>query len=376
MAVPTTTYWPIQAHTRAKHDILRRYLQAWLPIMAKYHGRIVIIDGFAGPGRYSGGEEGSPIIALQVILAHAHFQKAVPRREVVFLFVEQEVERAEALRTELARLEEVRPIPEWVKVGVKCGGFAAFVTEVLDAVQTGGGQLAPIFLFVDPFGFSGIPMEVVARVIRNPRSECLISFMYESVNRFLSHPSPAIQAHLDELFGTTAWRDIAAERDPGKRRDRLVELYRQQLVDIGGLAYARTFEMINEGNRTEYFLYFGTNRLIGFSKMKEAMWRIDPVQGQVFSDLTDTTQQVLLQPEADLMLLRRLLQARFRGLGPVSIEVVETFVLESTPYSEKIHLKRRTLAPMEKGSFISVARPIGTRQRRGTFPRGTTITFL
>src|ERR1700693_6137138 len=60
MAVPRTTLWEIQPHTRAKHRILKSYLDAWLPIMARYNGRILFIDGFAGPGRYSGGERGSP----------------------------------------------------------------------------------------------------------------------------------------------------------------------------------------------------------------------------------------------------------------------------------------------------------------------------
>jgi hypothetical protein len=44
------TVWKIDPHTQAKHRILQRYLQAWLPIMSKYNGRLVIVDGFAGPG--------------------------------------------------------------------------------------------------------------------------------------------------------------------------------------------------------------------------------------------------------------------------------------------------------------------------------------
>ena len=64
MATPIETLWEIDPHTRAKHEILQRYLEAWFPILSSYHHRIVYIDGFAGPGRYKGGELGSPIIAL------------------------------------------------------------------------------------------------------------------------------------------------------------------------------------------------------------------------------------------------------------------------------------------------------------------------
>ena len=64
MSAPRTTLWAIEPHTRAKHEILRRYLEAWTPILASSHRVILYVDGFAGPGAYAGGEEGSPIIAL------------------------------------------------------------------------------------------------------------------------------------------------------------------------------------------------------------------------------------------------------------------------------------------------------------------------
>jgi hypothetical protein len=44
--------WPLDPHTLAKHEILRRYLYAWFPIMSCYNGRLVFLDGFAGPGAY------------------------------------------------------------------------------------------------------------------------------------------------------------------------------------------------------------------------------------------------------------------------------------------------------------------------------------
>ena len=34
MTAPKTTVWELEPHTRAKHAILRRYLQAWTPILS------------------------------------------------------------------------------------------------------------------------------------------------------------------------------------------------------------------------------------------------------------------------------------------------------------------------------------------------------
>jgi three-Cys-motif partner protein len=62
---PTDTVWDLDPHTRGKHLVLRNYLNAWFPILSSLRQRVLFIDGFAGPGHYKGGEEGSPLIATR-----------------------------------------------------------------------------------------------------------------------------------------------------------------------------------------------------------------------------------------------------------------------------------------------------------------------
>jgi hypothetical protein len=83
----------------------------------------------------------------------------------------------------------------------------------------------------------------------------------------------------------------------------------------------------------------------------------------------------LLEAATDLRPLRAALTAKFRGRGEVLISDVERFVLVSTAYSEKIHLKERTLVPMEKGNMVTARHQFKSR-RRYTYPDGTLITFL
>ena len=82
MATPPDTLWEIAPHTKAKHEILRRYLEAWFPILNTYRDRIVYIDGFCGPGRYLGGEKGSPLIAVDAALSH----RSTMEGELIFRF--------------------------------------------------------------------------------------------------------------------------------------------------------------------------------------------------------------------------------------------------------------------------------------------------
>lgn len=64
--------WQYTEHTAAKHEILRRYLGAWLAILGRRrkgstfrHSRLVLVDGFAGRGRYLDGQLGSPAIMFE-----------------------------------------------------------------------------------------------------------------------------------------------------------------------------------------------------------------------------------------------------------------------------------------------------------------------
>jgi hypothetical protein len=111
---PKTTLWKLEPHSRAKHAILARYLHGWTPILTRGgHKTIAYIDGFAGPGRYEGGEDGSPIIALKAALRH----RAHITGKVLFLFVEEQQDRADHLQ----RLVDVLPLPPNVAVKVEGG---------------------------------------------------------------------------------------------------------------------------------------------------------------------------------------------------------------------------------------------------------------
>ena len=41
MTTPKDTIWEIEPHTQAKHEILRRYLGAWFPILGTHNQRVV-----------------------------------------------------------------------------------------------------------------------------------------------------------------------------------------------------------------------------------------------------------------------------------------------------------------------------------------------
>ncbi len=364
MAKKLETVWQIDPHTQSKHTILRRYWEAWLPIMTKYNQRVLYIDGFAGPGKYAGGEDGSPLIALKSARDH----HARPKSEVVFTFIEKDKKRFDHL---VEIIEQIKPtLPKNFHVHRVHGTFDDQMTDVLNGIDEQRAKLAPSLVFIDPFGFSHTPFGTVRRIMQNPRCEILVTFMFEEINRFLGHPD-----HMDtydQLFGTDRWREVLAVSDPDCRRRMIHDIYRDQLRGAG-VEYVRSFEMLNQGNRTDYFLFFGSHNLRGLEKMKEAMWKVDPSGTFQFSDFTDANRTMkLFGDEPDFEGLKNMTLRRFSGTS-VSIEELTNFVLSDTPFL-RTHFKTQILKPMELRGELSIAHAKEGR-RHGTFPDGTVIEF-
>jgi three-Cys-motif partner protein len=350
VTAPKTTTWPLDPHSRAKHAILRRYLEAWTPILS--HGgfpRFTYLDGFAGPGQYVDGEDGSPIIALQVALA----AKPTITSRIDYVFIEPDTGRAENLRLLVEKLR----LPPTLHVTVASGEtFEAAFSQHVRPKPT-----EPTFAFIDPFGWTGAPFGLVSEILSAPSSEVFVTFMFEEINRFLGLPNQA--QSFDRLFGTPRWRDALGLARPADRKAFLRHLYETQLR--ARAKYVRSFEMRNDRDASDYFLYFATKSAKGLDKMKAAMWRVDPVGEFQFSDATNPAQRVLFSATADLSDLANQARAHF-GLRLTTVRDIESFVCEATAYPSSFHKRLlRTLELESPPRLTVVGAP--AKRRPGTF---------
>jgi three-Cys-motif partner protein len=358
--VLTAASWELAAHTAAKLEILRAYLHAWFPILSRgpNFDRIIYVDGLAGPGRYKQGEDGSPIVALKAALGALGGQREMTYE---FHFVERRRRVAAALRANIKHLKDHRVMPPSIEI---------FVHERMTFEEAYNRHLrahlqahprAPAFALVDPFGWTGMPMAILAELMQRPSTEILVNFMFEEINRFINHPKQG--GNFDALFACPKWR-CTYGMEGSIRKKFIHDLYRDQLHRAAGAKYVRSFEMKNERNVSDYFLYFGSNNLLGLAKMKEAMWRVDPGGGFTFSDATNLAQTVLFQPKPDRRALRRLISERFAARR-ATVQQVERFVVEFTPFHAGHY--RKVLAAMEADGHVRPVNPPATR-RRGTYP--------
>ncbi len=362
MTTPRETLWEMDPHTKAKHEILQRYLKAWFPILNMYNQRIVYVDGFSGPGRYKGGQPGSPIITLDVAINH---RKAMAG-ELVFWFIDERRDRVDHLQQELAGIT----IPGHFKVTADCGRFDEKLRELLDSLDAQGSQLAPTFAFIDPFGFSGIPFALIERLLKRPKCEAFITFMVDAINRFLEHPKDNVVRHIVETFGTEEAIRIA--EGAGDRVANLRKLYQSQLQKVA--RFVRYFEMRDRQDRTQYYLFFATNHELGHVKMKEAMWRVDPDGAFRFSDATNPNQLVLFEQDTTPNLVVEL-RRRFQGKGEVTGLAVLRFVENETAYLKK-HLTAALKAEEAGGRLkVEATKVGGEKRKKNTYPDDARMTF-
>ena len=125
---------------------------------------------------------------------------------------------------------------------------------------------------------------------------------------------------------------------PAEKKRFLVDQYRNRLTQWGFPLHL-TFELVDEKGH-ELLLVFGTGSSRGIEKMKDAMWRIDPVTGSRFRDPRDPNQMQLDLSEGDpnLSLLSQQILSELES-GPKSMKELQNFTLLETVY-KKVHAKK------------------------------------
>jgi three-Cys-motif partner protein len=368
MAAPTSVTWSLPEHTLVKHQILEHYLQAWLPIMAgrsgaaRGPGHLVLVDGFAGPGRF-GGNEGSPLVIIRTYMEHA--AAALANTRLTFVLIEPNAARFSCLQSEISAIEP--RLPANATVLLIPASFADVMSDRARFMGADAAQ-APSFVFIDPFGYKSTKLNEISNLLSFGHSEAFIYVPLWHIARFLDKVELADT--FSKVYGDDRWKAARSELGWPARHDRLRELFHESLAEH--VTYVRWFEMRGRNANTGYHLFFGSNSPEGLRKMKAAMWLADPYEGSVFRDPRSTGQTLLLQTPCYETLLHQL-YGRF-GQTEFSIDDAARFTLTETAFRDDAHLKKPTLGAAERAGCVVARRP-GSRTVPGEYPAGTMLRF-
>src|SRR3954451_7247657 len=86
------------AHHRAKHELLRRYMDVWMPKLGFSYDQVALVDGFASAGRYrDDAKRGSPLIMLDAYVGRSDADRARFKHAPHFVFIESKKSFAQHL---------------------------------------------------------------------------------------------------------------------------------------------------------------------------------------------------------------------------------------------------------------------------------------
>ncbi|MBA3256350.1 MAG: three-Cys-motif partner protein TcmP [Pyrinomonadaceae bacterium] len=212
------TLWKAEPHTIAKIEILQSYLVAWFQIFGQSRSRrdqdLLYVDGFAGPGEYTNHPIGSPLAALT---AAQHAIELTGIRwiagDVHCAFIEPDLERYKNLEQKIGSFDK----PAMIVTHAYPETFTRGLESLKKDIPQPFSSQHPLFVFIDPFGATGVPFSVVAELLKSPCSEVLINLDADGIARiFQAGESAAHEKNLNEIFAGDEWKPLFDAGDPLK----------------------------------------------------------------------------------------------------------------------------------------------------------------
>ena len=310
--------WDYKKQTRMKHLVFADYFDKWVKILGKYNP-LNYIDGFGGIGAYREGDEikwGSPILAIQTIVKNNITLKRNPEKIKVVIIDEKK-----------GNLENIKNVLKYLKLKIEPTfineDFDKAINKILDSTP----NLAPTFFLIDPFGFK-IKISTLEKIMQIRKSEILVTFMYNGINRNLS--SEDADKVLNNLFGCTDWKE-AGNLPKEEKEEELVRLYREQIKKFCKFVcyYRLSFP---DMARTYYYLFHLTNHPKGCSIMKSCFAKFN--FGRVeYKGKAQYQQTLFEQKEIKTDQLKKELLNIYKNKEKLYLEIIEELI-DETPYLE------------------------------------------
>lgn len=340
--------WFYEEQTKIKHAVLSEYLDKWFTILGRFYKRLNYIDGFSGIGAYKDKKGdihfGSPVLA---ILRYEEVHKPKGKR-ISFIFIDQSKDNLDNIKAVLKE-KGCATTPHYIQ-----GNFDDIINKVLDRVP----KLDPTFILIDPFGFKGVKIDTIKRIMERDKTEIVLNFMFTRINEFLTAKN--VEAALLDYFGPCNWKGIASLRGLDREKA-LISLYKNQLKSYANIQYVYPYPIeFPEKKRTYYYLFHLTNHWKGCTVFKSVFSKLNYNRlvylGNRSPQLTLTDLPSFKEDD-----LKSYFVEKYKGKQIIYIELIKNEI-DEVPYTEseiKNSLKR-----MEQNDELSVKR-ITSKTKRG-----------
>lgn len=193
----------IELHSKAKLDVLRRYIQEYFNRLnvnpQREEFRLDLIDGFAGGGTFRDGNteiSGTPLVMLEEAKkAEERLNRKRKKRLHInckFYFVDKEEAHTDHLRKVLRergyRVDED-------KIVVRTGLFENEVKDILRSIKQRQPRIGRAIFLLDQTGFSQVKLSLVSNILGELHAaEVILTFAAESLVNHLAETPQIVKA--------------------------------------------------------------------------------------------------------------------------------------------------------------------------------------
>lgn len=299
MGQPAETLWNSEPRTLLKHQIYRQYLHCWMGKICQSFRSSVIVDGFAGPGSYRDGPDGSPVVIAKTFLEHSRRARF---NELRLICLEKRPDRHDLLAGRVAGLPRTPRLDIQVR---PAAGLLECFPEIRAAAH-GSDSGIPVLWVLDPFDYSSAPFQLMRDCLAGPRDELLVTWFADEIYRFCGDPTK--ERAIDQHFGTPIWRQARRAVGESARKEELLRVYQESLESLRDV-HTGAFSIASKNETARYSLVFATHSDAGMRCFNDMKWRMDPYRGHHVSEKRNLYQVGLFDDMPILTPLRTWLES-------------------------------------------------------------------
>lgn len=380
----------LEEHSKIKLKVLVDYVKVWMRkiILNKYNTNhsCLIVDTFAGVGKYADGSFGSPLLIIREaidFIEQGRSSSKMPIGSINLIFIESNKENFIELKKNIEDLlkqeldEDVfNTVNHYgeLKIAVSNNTHEDFISGLIANVE----NLIPSFIFVDPFGFK-LPFSLTQSLLEKyDNVELLINFMYEEIGRFIEVKSA--EDSMKILFGVEDLSYITTQvkgTTGAKRREIITGLYKKRLLDAGA-NYSLDFDIQKNNGRFKMCLVYVTKNPNGFDTMKTILNKMSSEESTDFEYSVNKNKgqmQLIFYPKDDTLVeeLSQYIFSNFKG-RTVSSESLRAEIMKHNYIPSSYYIK--AMQKLNTDNKIErVYRVTGQKVRANCFPSDSFIKF-
>lgn len=246
--------------SRIKDAILGSYMSPYFAKLSRVPNRkFLVIDAFAGPGRFEDGQPGSPLIICQAAEKYAR-----DNYEAIFINIAEEHHQKLSSILQRANFRNAKAVHGDSR-------------DVLREIHSRLDEPLTVFLYMDPFGLKETSFDLMRPFIeRNPdySTEILVNLQAPALHRlaardaFSENPdSETIRSFhrtLSQVLGGDYWkRPMLHDELPAREREEtVIRGYRELLSSTNYLRYTGACPIQqSRSSRAKYYMIFASRHL-------------------------------------------------------------------------------------------------------------------